>query len=147
MLVGASVLAISLLGISTFFQGTLQASSITQTLVQGDYLLEEGMEVMKVLRDTSYTNNIAKLSTTTPYYLSWNGTSWATSTVSAAIDSKFYRTIVLTDVKRDSTTQDIASVGVFDPNTKQITVSVAWNRKAATTTRSISTYIMNLFNN
>ena len=146
MLVGASVLSVSLLGISSFFQKTLEVSSLTQSAVQGDYLLEEGIEVVKLLRDAGYANNIAKLSTTTPTYLVWNGTNWATSTTNTFIDGRFERSILAGEVARD-VNGDITTFGTFDPNTKLITVTVAWQARGATTTKTIQTYITNIFNN
>ena len=146
MLVGAAVLSVSLLGISSFFQKTLEVSSLTQSAVQGDYLLEEGIEVVKLLRDAGYANNIAKLSTTTPTYLVWNGTNWATSTTNTFIDGRFERSILAGEVARD-VNGDITTFGTFDPNTKLITVTVAWQARGATTTKTIQTYITNIFNN
>lgn len=146
MLVGASVLSVSLLGISSFFQKTLEVSSLTQSAVQGDYLLEEGVEVVKLLRDAGYASNIAKLSTTTPTYLVWNGTNWATSSTNTFIDGKFERKITIAEVKRNAS-EDISETGTLDPQTRLVTVSVAWNVKGATTTKTIQTYLTNIFNN
>lgn len=147
MIIGASVLSVSLLGISNFFQMSLRASGATQAAIQEDYLLEEGVEAMKLFRDMSYTNNFFKMSTTTTYYFSWNGTSWATSTVNTFIDEKFERKFTLADVKRD-VNSDIAASGTYDPDIKLVTVSVAWSSPVVgTTTHSIQTYITNIFNN
>ena len=146
MLVGAAVLSVSLLGISSFFQTTLRASGVTQAAIQGNYLLEEGVEATKIFRDTSYTNNFMKMSTTTTYYFAWNGTNWATTTANTLIDGKFERNFTLTDVKRD-VNNDIALTGTYDPNIKLVTVSVVWNGPLGTTTRSIQTYVTNIFNN
>ena len=146
MLIGASVLSISLLAISYFFQITLRASTITKTAVQGDYLLEEGVEVTKIFRDMSYKNNFQKMSTTTTYYFSWSGTNWATSTTNVYIDGVFEREFTLADVTRDLN-GNIASSGTYDPNVKLVTVSVSWAGPTGTTTHSIQTYVTNIFNN
>lgn len=147
MIIGAAILSVSLLSISNFFQSINRASSITQSVIQGDYLLEEGIEVVKLLRDISYTNNIRKMSTTTTYYLSWSGANWATTTTNTLIDGKFTRKFTLTDVVRDATSNDISTTGTYDPNVKLITVSVEWRDPVGTTTRSIQTYVTNIFNN
>lgn len=146
IIIGAAVLSVSLLGIANFFQSTLAVSRTTSAMVQGGYLLEEGVEVVKLLRDEDYSSNIAQMSTTTPTYLVWNSTAWATSTVGTFIDGKFERSIIAGEVTRD-TGGDIAPSGTFDPNTKLITVTVAWQTKGATTTKTIQTYITNIFNN
>lgn len=146
MVIGAAVLSTSLLGISSFFQTALRASSLTQASLQGDYLLEEGMESVKIFRDLSYTNNFFKMSTTTNYYFTWSGTNWATTTVNTFVDGKFERKFTLADVKRD-VNSDIAGAGTYDPDIKLVTVSVAWGSPLGTTTRSIQTYVTNIFNN
>lgn len=148
VVIGAAVMSTVMLSISGFFQTVLRASRQTESAVQGDYLLEEGMEVVKLLRDTSYTNNIKKMSTTTTYYLSWSGTNWATTTTKTLIDGKYERKFTLVDVKRDTSSKDISALGIYDPDVKLVTVTVAWwNPVVGTTTRSIQTYVLNLFNN
>jgi len=146
MLIGAAILSVSLLGISNFFQTTLRASSTTKSAIQGDYLLEEGIEATKIFRDLSYTNNFIKMSTTTDYYFTWSGTNWATTTMNTFIDGRFERKLRLADVVRDGN-GDIAQVGTYDPDIKLVTVSVAWSDPVGTTTRSIQTYITNIFGN
>ena len=146
MLIGAAALSVAMLGVSNFFQATLVASRTTQSLIQGDYLLEEGIEAAKLLRDSSYMSNFGKMSTTTTYYFSWSGTDWATTTVSNLIDGRFERKLAITDVRRDANS-DIASSGTYDPDTKLIEVSVSWSGQTSTTTRSIQTYVTNIFNN
>jgi len=146
MIIGAAVLSVSLLAISTFFQMTLRASGLTQEAIQGDYILEEGVEVLKIFRDISYSSNFITMSTSTPHYFVWNGTSWATTTVNTFIDGKFERKFILDDVKRD-VNGSIASTGTYDPNIKLVTVTVSWSGPLGTTTRSIQTYLTNIFNN
>lgn len=146
MVIGAAVMSTALLGISSFFQVALRESSLTQASLQGDYLLEEGMEAVKIFRDMSYTNNFIKISTTTNYYFAWSGTNWATTTTNSFIDGKFERKLTFADVKRDANS-DIAVAGTYDPDIKHVTVSVAWNSPLGTTTHSIQTYVTNIFNN
>ena len=146
MIVGAAVLSTALLGISTFFQSTLSVSNTTKSAIQGDYLLEEGVEVIKLLRDTNYTNNLKTLATGVDHYYLWTGAVWATTTVNTFVDGQFERKFTIANVTRDST-DDIAAAGTYDPDTKLITVSVAWGTKGSTTTRSIATYITNLSDN
>ncbi len=146
MIVGAAVLSTTLLGISTFFQATLKVSNTTKSAIQGDYLLEEGIEAVKLLRDTNYTNNLKTLATATDHYLFWTGTAWATTTVNTFVDGQFERKFTVANVNRDST-DDITPVGTYDPDAKLVTVLVSWSANGATTTRSISTYVTNIFDN
>lgn len=147
VVVGSAVLSVALLSISTFFQVTLRASRETEAAVQGSYLLEEGVEVVKLFRDMSYSGNLRNASTTTAHYFLWDGSAWATSTVNTLINGKFDRTFTVADVARDANS-DITAVGSYDPNIKMVTVSVSWwSPVAGTTTRSIQTYVTNIFDN
>jgi len=148
VVIGSAVLSVAVFGISGFFHTVLKTSRITESAVQGDYLLEEGIEVAKIFRDMSYTSNIKNMSTTTTYYFFWSDTNWATTTTKTIVDGKYERSLTFEDVKRDSLTKDISATGVYDPDVKLVAVSVAWwTPVVGTTTRSIQTYIVNLFNN
>ncbi|MFZ2832020.1 MAG: hypothetical protein WAZ40_02610 [Minisyncoccia bacterium] len=147
VIIGSAVLSASLLGISGFFQTILKTSRATEATLQADYLLEEGVESVKLFRDLGYTTNIKNMSTSTTYYFSWDGSKWVATTTPLLIDSKYERTLTFADVNRD-VNSDIATVGTYEPNVKRATVSVSWwNPAVSTTTRSIQTYITNLFEN
>jgi hypothetical protein len=101
---------------------------------------------MRFLRDSGWDANIATLSTTTTYRLYWTGSTWQATTTQQVTDGLFYRTLSISDVKRDAN-DDIASVGTYDPNTKRIDVSVAWLARIGTTTKTAATYLTDLFGN
>jgi len=145
IVIGSAIFALSILGISSYYQQALQVSQKTGKFVQAGFLLEEGMEIAKYFRDTSWTN----ISGATPgatYYLSWNGSSWATSTTNIFIDGIFERTLIIDNVNRDSNDDIVSGGGTLDAGTKKATVSVSWNDRGATTTKTISTYLTNFFN-
>lgn len=122
-IISASVLALLLvhsLYIKTALANTSQVKAI--------FLAEEGVEDIRFLRDSSWSANIANLSATT-----------------TTIDS-FTRTVTLSDAYRDSNS-DIVASGTPDSNTKLITSSVSWWNGTATSTKSISAYITNLYAN
>lgn len=111
------------------------------------YIAEEGVEAVKIIRDTSWAT-ITALSNNTNYYLYWNTSSstnntWYATTTSSLVDSSFTRTFQLEAVYRDSNGR-IQSSGTLDTNTKKVTVTISWSAKAATTTKSLSTYITNI---
>jgi hypothetical protein len=144
IIVGGAVLATSLMGISAYYQQSLRVSRSTAQLTQASFLLEEGLEAAKSFRDASWTN-ISTPATGSMYYLAFNGTNWATSTTNTYIDGFFERTVTFSDVYRDGS-DDIVSVGgTLDTGTRKVAVSVSWRDNAATTTRTISTYITNIF--
>lgn len=144
IVVGSAIFALSILGISSYYQQALQVSQKTGKFVQAGFLLEEGMEIAKYFRGTSWTN-ISGLTSGTTYYLSWNGSTWATSTTNIFVDGVFERTFIIDNVNRDSNDDIVSSGGTLDAGTKKATISVSWNERGATTTKTISTYLTNFF--
>ena len=115
----------------------LYYSSAFTTLrdVEATYITEEGMEIVRYLKDQNWSK-IGQLSTTTTYYLIWTGTDYATTTVPTYTSDFFLRRVTVADVKRDGNS-DIATVGTYDPETKRITVTTTYVREQATTTKTL----------
>ena len=143
ILIGSAIISVGILAVSSVFSTYVQYAFANQQNVSASYILEEGLEVMTYFRDKSWTN-ISTLSTSTTYYLSFNN-DWATTTTPQYVDNLFLRKINITDVKRDAG-DEISASGTYDPNTKKITTTVEYWQGHSTTTRSISTYITNLYN-
>jgi prepilin-type N-terminal cleavage/methylation domain-containing protein len=149
VLIAVSIITVGALALSTAYTVYLKYALANQSNSQAAYLTEEGLEAVTFLRDKSWSANIAPLSTTTTYYLNFNssGGYWAlTSTAQPYIDGQFLRTISIGDIKRNGNYQ-ISPTGTYDPNTKEITATVAYYQGHATTTQAISTYITNIYNN
>ena len=148
IVLGIGMLTVSLVSITSYYKKVLDVSNDTTRHIQSGFLLEEGLESVKMLRDQSWTTKIAALSTTTSYYLYWSGTQWTSTTSSQLIENTFVRSFQLTDVKRDAS-DNIANVGTYDAGTKKLTVYVAWSHKGTkrVATDTAETYITNLFNN
>ena len=151
-MVGITIISFVFMGLIGAYNRFVSAALDTQPTSKATYLAEEGIEALKILRDTSWTTQIAPLGTTTTYYLTFatSTATWtATSTASYGyVDTIFLRSFTITDLNRDATTKDIVSSGgAYDPDTKKISISVAWRNGNATSTKSIATYIANLFSN
>jgi hypothetical protein len=144
IVVGGAILATVFIAVSAYYQQSLGISRSTAHLTQASFLLEEGIEVSKIFRDESWTN-ISTPSTGSEYYLAFDGMKWATSTTNTYIDGMFERKLVLSDVYRDANDDIVSSGGTLDAGTRKATISVSWYEKAATTTKSISTYLTNIF--
>jgi Tfp pilus assembly protein PilV len=129
---------------NTFFK----SSRSTTSDVKAGYLLEEGVEALKVMRDGGYTANISSLSNNTSYYFSWNGTIWTSTTTITKIDNVFYRTMELGAAYRDGNS-DLASTGSLDNDTRKATITVTWfdQGRNGTSTKTLVTYISNIFDN
>ena len=147
ILIGASIITASFLGVLTVFDRLTKASRQMVELTQANFLLEEGLEAARLWRDTGWAN-LGNWPNGTAYYLTWNGSKWATSTSNVFLDGKFERKVTVANVQRDNTSQDIVlSGGTVDANTKLVTMTVAWSTTpGATTTKTISAYFTNLFN-
>ncbi|KKR45209.1 MAG: hypothetical protein UT80_C0041G0014 [Parcubacteria group bacterium GW2011_GWC1_40_13] len=144
IIIGSAILTVSLIAISTYFQKSLQLSQDSGKTVQAGFLLEEGVEVVKFFRDTSWVN-ISGLTAGTSYYLQFDGTKWATTSSNVFVDGIFERKFVVDNVSRDANDDIVSSGGTNDADTKKATVSVSWLGRNGTTTKSISTYITNIF--
>ena len=147
VVVGVAILTIVFLSLATTYHFYLVKSLGNESAVKGAFLLEEGVEAVKVIRDNGWTANIAPLSTATTYYLYYNNTTWVSTTTVQTVDG-FSRSFVLSAVNRDNTTKDIVtSGGTLAANTKKVTLTASWFDAGTTTAKSISTYITNLFSN
>jgi prepilin-type N-terminal cleavage/methylation domain-containing protein len=139
-----TVFFVAILSTYSFFLKTLLGG--TQE-VQATFLLREGAEVSRILRDSSWSSNIVTATVGTEYYLSWNGSAWALTATPSYVDGLFDRTVTFESVYRD-VNDDIASSGTVDGDTRLVTVNVAWkNSTAATTTKTLQTYLTNLYGN
>ncbi len=114
---------------------------------KGAYLAEEGIEAIKIIRDSNWSN-ISALNDNVNYYLYFDTSSstsniWKATTTTSNIDL-FVRTFKLNPVYRDANGRIISNGGALDQNTKKVTVDISWKTKNATTTKNLSTYITNI---
>ncbi|HEY4511765.1 MAG TPA: type II secretion system protein [Candidatus Paceibacterota bacterium] len=145
MVVGLGILAVAFSALFGTYRAYLKAALKTTDTLKAAYLLEEGLESVRLLRDTGFTANIAPLASGTSYYLAWSGGTWKSTTSAQTIDG-FSRSFRIASIYRDAS-QDIASSGTLDNNTKKVDMMVAWTGRGATTTETISTYLSNILNN
>lgn len=137
--------------ISVFIFSLMLASQLSQKIVgesvkniQAYFLLEEGVDAVKILRDTGWSSGIGSLAVGTNYFFSYNGTTWVSTNSNVYIDSIFERKFSLNNVYRDAN-DDIAGSGTLDSGTKKATVNVSWRGRTGTTTKSASFYLTDLF--
>lgn len=145
IIIGAAILATTLLAVSFFFQKAIVISDSTGKIVQASFLAEEGVEVLRLLRDNGWENLNSGITPGSLYHLSFSGSTWATTTINTFIDGTFERTFKIENVNRDSNDDITVSGGELDPNTKLVTISVSWFNRGATTTHSVAVYLTNIF--
>lgn len=146
IVVGAGIILILLFGVSSISEMSLRTETESIKNTKAAFLLEEGAEAIKMMRDESYASKISALTSSTNYYLSFENESWSATSSNIYIGGVFERKFVLENTLRD-TNDDISSSGVVDPNTKKFTVFVSWQSKNGTTTKKISGIIANIFDN
>lgn len=149
VVVGLSILSLSFFTLLLVGRNVVRLSSNTTRSLQTAFLLEEGMEALRSVRDQGWTSNIANLSLApASYSLTFSTTTslWLTTTTPEVIDQTFWRTFTISPVSRDTNDDITLSGGTLDPNTKKFTVTLVWRGAVSTTTSSISTYLTNYFN-
>lgn len=145
VVLGSGIATAALFGVLMVASHSLRVSDHALREVQAAFLLEEGAEALRSLRDSGW-GNISGLSTTTAHYLSFaTGTParFATTSQNAYIDGMFSRSFTVADVQRDGSDR-IAASGVLDAGTKKFAVDVAWQERGATTTRTLELYLSDI---
>jgi len=143
ILVAASIIAVSILAATAVAQKSIYVGRQAFHATQAAFLLEEGAEGVRVLRDNAWTN-ISGLTAGTTYYPTFSSGTWTLSTTSNTVGI-FTRTVTIASVNRDNTTKDISASGTDDPNTKLVTVTVSWSEGTVTVTKTLQFYIINIF--
>lgn len=147
LIVGA-IISIAFVGLVSFLISsrgiTFQIARNTEAVA----LAEEGMEAVRSMRDESWSSNISVLASGTTYYPEISGNKWTLSTIDPGPSNGLYtRTVTFENVNRDSVTDDVASSGTLDPNTKKLTVVVTWAENQVTKDVTLTTYITNFLSN
>lgn len=145
VVIASAIISIITFSIVSAAQKGLVLSLRALHQTQASYLLEEGAEAVKNVRDTSWSS-ISALTVGTTYYLSFNTTSniWSLSTTANKVDNFFTRTVLVSSVYRDAN-DDIATSGVIDTYTKKVDINVSWLSDGGTVSKSLSFYITNIF--
>ncbi|MEI7809931.1 MAG: hypothetical protein WCI41_00015 [bacterium] len=143
ILVAASIMTVIILAVMSVAQKTISVSRVSVESTQASFLLEEGAEVARTIRDNGWSNVLA-LNTSTTYYPTFTGGVWTLSSTPNTIGI-FTRTVNISNVNRDNTTADISVTGTNDTGTKLITVTVTWVDGGQTITRTLPFYISDIF--
>ena len=147
VLIACTILSLSVLSLISASTKGLQVSRQALRQTQVAYLLEEGGEAVKSIRNDAWSN-ISGLTNGTTYYISFNtGTNkWTTSTTPNTIDSIFTRTVVISAVNRDSNDDIVTSGGTLDSLTKKVTVTVTYTLPDnISSSKTLSFYISDIF--
>lgn len=146
VIIGSAIILIGIFSIIKTYNYYLRFALSHRYDIQATLLAEEGVEAVKLLRDKGWSENISTLIPGVAYSLAFINSSWTSTTSVNLIDGKFSRTFTVSEVYRGGDDR-ISSSGVLDQNTRKVAVSVAVRNNFGTTTKTISTYITNIFSN
>lgn len=132
IIIASAVITMVMVGV--FSASQLSLRLVRNSAVEGsaNFLLEEGIEAVRTIRDAGWSANIAPLISGTTYYPVFNPGVWTLTAINPGlIDSVFERTAILDDVYRRNSDDDIVDISSPDPKTldagtKRITVRVTW---------------------
>lgn len=143
-LVGVAIFAVALIAMIIAFQNLAVLQKSLTARIQAQYLIEEGLEAVRLIRDSDW-QSISSLNNGTAYGLSFNSGAQAFS-LSAGEEKigPFYRSVEFADVYRN-TENDIAPTGTLEEGLKKVTVKVEWLAGSATTTKQVESYLADLF--
>lgn len=151
IVIASAIAAGTIFSLSFVFLISHKLAAESSNKVRANFLAEEGLEALRLLRDQSWSANLSGLNAGTNYYLSFEPSSslWGIDVANPGpIDNLFERTIAVENVNRDPTTDDIVTTGgVNDPDTTKFNVSVSWSERAGPFTVTVSTYLTDMFNN
>jgi len=142
ILVAVSIIVVSILAAMSVTQKSVYISRQSLHLSQASFLLEEGAEIIRILRDNSW-DNISNLTIGADYYPTFSE-NWSLSISPSTLDI-FTRKITVANVNRDISSGDISSLGENDLGTKLITITVTWVEGGETINKILSFYIMDIF--
>ena len=157
VLVACSIITISMFALMQTAQRGLHLSYQSLKKSQASFLIEEGVEAVKSIRDNDW-NSISSITLDAPYYLFFNTSTklWElnnTSTTSLSgyiptypVDDVFDRTITISSVGRDVSDDILTTGGIVDPRTKKVTVMVSWTVGGVPSSKELSFYIADIFN-
>ncbi|MBI1957591.1 MAG: hypothetical protein HYS44_04030 [Candidatus Niyogibacteria bacterium] len=143
IVISVGLIATALFALSGVARLAYRATTEASDRTRAGFLLEEGFEAIKTIRDTSWAA-IENLTPDQSLYLVFSGGQWSATTSPQTTDSIFTRSVVVRAVLRDAS-QNIAASGTNDPDTRKVEVSVAWNERGRMLVASSTTYVTNLF--
>ena len=145
IVIATSIIAILIISMMSVVQRGISIFRQSLHTIQASYLLEEGAEAVRILRDNEWSN-ISSLSVQEDqnYYPTYLNNTWTLSTTPNQIGD-FTRTVTVSSVNRDPSTGDISSGGALDDGTKLIDVTVSWTEGGENKSKTLSFYISNIF--
>lgn len=145
VVITTSIILVFLLALFGAHSLYLKTAFSSGEIIKAAGLAEESLEAVRFLRDSSWDVNIQSLSLDRNYFLVFVDNAWQITDANIFIDNIFERKIRFSAVYRDTAGDIVSSGGALDPDTLMVRSTVSWLSAGATTTKSISTYITNIY--
>lgn len=143
IMIVASIMVIAFVVAIAVSQKSIQVGRQAVNVSQANFLLEEGAEAVRIVRDNAWTG-ISNLTLGSNYYPTFSGGTWTLSGTPNTVGI-FTRTVVVSSVNRNAGTGNIDPAGTLDSGTKLVTITVSWQDGGTTLTKTLSFYINDLF--
>lgn len=124
VLVGVSILALILVFVTYGLVRLVDTGRLVAERTEALYLAEEGMELIRFVRDGDW-DAFDNLTSGTTYYLDIDPTTIAFTSTPESID-EFTRSFEVEPVERN-TNDDIVASGTNDSGSSYVTVTVSWD--------------------
>lgn len=157
VIVATSIITVSMLALLQTSERGLTLSNSALRKSQASFLLQEGVEAVKSIRDNSWVD-IESLDLDTPYYLFYNTTTknWILDNTTTTnllghiptypIDEIFTRTVTISSVMRDEVYDIVETGGTIDISARKILVNTTWYSQGNTNSKDLIFYIFDIFN-
>lgn len=143
VVIAVSIIAIAFIQLTSAVQRSLALSTQSLRLTQAGFLLEEGAEATRTIRDASW-DTLYAADRGIPYQLSFSSGAWSLSGSGQPIDG-FTRTVNFSDVYRDGSDK-IAMSGILDTGTIRADVTLTWQNGSTVASKTLSLYLSDIFN-
>lgn len=143
IMVASSIIVASFLAVIIVAHKSVAVSKQALHTSQASFLLEEGAEAVRIVRDNGWAN-ISSLNLATNYYPTFSGGTWTLSTTLNTVGI-FTRKVVISAVNRNAGTGNIDPLGTLDTGTKLVTVTVTWFDSGVQISKTLSFYINDIF--
>jgi prepilin-type N-terminal cleavage/methylation domain-containing protein len=144
-----SIAIVTLIGTfaSSAWTQYIKVNTRSNNLSRSAIITSEVSEALIMWRDTSWSTRINSLTKNTPYYVSWNGSAYATSTTAVAFQGLYAASFTLSQVNRDGSSNVVSSGGTLDANTLKATVVVSLLSSTSTPIATSELLIHNVYSN
>lgn len=154
LLVGASILTMSLSALLGFLVFAFSTASLVKQQTQAITLAEGALEALKNFRDGTAWNvddpqnqydGLGKAQTGVVYHMGVSGDTPPRWQLLSGIETAgmFTRSIVLENAQRDVNNNIVTAGGIDDPDTRKVTVTVSWQAKTTPQEVALVSYFTN----